>query len=121
MNFKKDIVSYLENNPKTKSVFIHKDTGVHFFNQPTTHKMVTVKNGEKERQEKQFSADKNYVEYTREEVLEGGAVVSPYAKKKYKDLIAICVERQYPADEYEGKKGDDLRSYIESKDSAETE
>lgn len=121
MNFKKDIVSYLENNPKTKSVFINKNTGVHFFNQPTTFKMVTVKIGAKEKQEKAFSADKDFEEFSREEVLAGGAIVSPYAKKKDKDLIAICVERTYPKDEYEGKKGDDLRTYLDEKDAAAAE
>ena len=72
MKFKKDIVDYLKNNPKTAAVFIHKDTGVHFFNQPTVFKTVTVKEGGNSKTEKKFSADKDFEEFSREEVLKAG-------------------------------------------------
>lgn len=82
MEFKKEIVDYMKVNPKTANVYLNKETGDYFFNQPTVSKMVTVTENGKEKSVKKFEADKSYEMFSREEVLEGSDTGKKGKKEK---------------------------------------
>lgn len=119
------IANYLTAKPRIEKVYIHKETGEYHISKPQVPVKATEKqaNG-KEKIVTKYVDDKNYYEVSREEILggsESGKEVSPYAKKSLKECIEICVEREYPKEEYEGKKVGEIRSYLESKDAEKAE
>ena len=119
MKNREQIAEYLSGKPKIKKVYVHKTTGEYHVTQPTVERVETVKQNNKDKKVVHYDADKNYEAFTREEILSdsgSGTTVSPYAKLKEKELIAICEERKYPKEEYQGKKVGELRTYLDGKD-----
>lgn len=72
-----------------------------------------------------FHPTAGYSEYSRSEVIGGkqesnsnDGKVKEYKKMNVEELTAVCIEKEIPAEEYEGKKKGELVALLEAKDLA---